>query len=1042
LRILIAEDSDIERLVLQEVVESIGHEALVANDGAEAWEVFQQHRADVLVTDWLMPGLQGPELCRLVRGHPTAPYTYVILLTALDDRESMLAGMAAGADDYLTKPLDVDDLEGRLVAAERVTQLHRQLTLHALERERTIARREALVRLAGQLAAESDPDRLLGVLLAEATALLGATAGIVSRWDPRQQLLSPIRSTIPTESDASAPALARQASNQAVARRRTVVLDEPITDDDFELRAVAATPLIYSARLLGALTVAIRRTQHFSAEDLQILEEAAEMGSAALVGLDRARTDGALLATSVLVPVGSDGRRLPFRQAALPVQPTSLVGREDELGRIRERFLGGKARLVTLTGPAGIGKTRVAVAAAAALLDVFPEAVHYVDLHPVRDSTQVLPAIAAALGAEDAPEPAEWLETRFAAHASLLVVDTFEHVLAAAADLADLVERCPGLKVLVTSREPLRVRAEHEIGIGPLATPRLDMPLSAEAAARSPAVALFVERAAATDVHFQLTDGDAEAIARICQQLDGVPLAIELAAARIRSLTPEALQTYLDLQPLGALGEGARDAPERHQTLRAALSWSYELLTPVEQRLFRRLGVFAGPFSLDAGVALGMTVAGRGEDELAHAIESLESKSLLVGLADPAQPRHFRMLETVRQYALEKLTSSGELRSALEQHCRMYVDFAERADTAADSSMPADLLRGLEAQRENLDAAVRWASRQPDAELELRLCTALTWFWLLRGSAHHGLQTIESALERSARTTGGAGRALQPRGAALLAYAQLAVGVGDWRRARRAYEQRLAIGLRDYETLLGLAASRLWLGERGAARSLAEEVCAQAVAEADRGAEVRALGLLGEIAAQKGEFAAAAASLSRAVSLASEGDDVSLLADVVESCAALAAARRNARRAVRLASAVSALREAHGARTRIGDAGRLRPWLALAREQIGAAAAELAESAGRALTLEEIVAEALTSERPPIGSSGEGQLEPLSNREAEVALLVARGWTNAQIGVQLQLSERTVEAHMRRIIHKLGFASRTQLATWTVQRIGPTAAGL
>src|SRR5919205_1854452 len=225
MRLLIAEDSEIERLVLRETIEGLGHQCLVAADGAEAWDLFQRNGADVVVTDWLMPRLEGPELCRRVRAHPSAAYTYLILLTALDDRESTLAGMAAGADDYLTKPLEVTDLEARLVAAERVTQLHRSLSQQSVERERTLARREGLLRLARQLAAESDPERLLSALLAETTALMAATGGLVSRWDEGQRVLVPIRSTIPVAVGSGEPSLAREASNNAVLRRSVVVLD-------------------------------------------------------------------------------------------------------------------------------------------------------------------------------------------------------------------------------------------------------------------------------------------------------------------------------------------------------------------------------------------------------------------------------------------------------------------------------------------------------------------------------------------------------------------------------------------------------------------------------------------------------------------------------------------------------------------------------------------------------------------------------------------------------------------------------------------------
>src|SRR5919205_985662 len=348
MRLLIAEDSEIERLVLRETIEGLGHQCLVAADGAEAWDLFQRNGADVVVTDWLMPRLEGPELCRRVRAHPGAPYTYLILLTALDDRESTLAGMAAGADDYLTKPLEITDLEARLVAAERVTQLHRNLSRQSVERERTLARREGLLRLARQLAAESDPERLLSALLAETTALMRATAGVVSRWDESQRVLVPIRSTIPASlgSSAGEPSLAREASNNAVLRRSVVVLDDPAAADAFDMRAAAAAPLIHAGRLLGAVAVATREPDaHFSVEDLDLLRQAAEIGSAELIGLDRARSEGALLAVQALEAAQPWATLSGGARPMLPIQATTLVGRDREVELVRDLLLRGDASL-------------------------------------------------------------------------------------------------------------------------------------------------------------------------------------------------------------------------------------------------------------------------------------------------------------------------------------------------------------------------------------------------------------------------------------------------------------------------------------------------------------------------------------------------------------------------------------------------------------------------------------------------------------------------------------------------------------------------
>jgi DNA-binding NarL/FixJ family response regulator len=270
--------------------------------------------------------------------------------------------------------------------------------------------------------------------------------------------------------------------------------------------------------------------------------------------------------------------------------------------------------------------------------------------------------------------------------------------------------------------------------------------------------------------------------------------------------------------------------------------------------------------------------------------------------------------------------------------------------------------------------------------------------------------------------------------AALAARALLAARFGDWRLVREAHEQRLALGVRDTATLVGLALARLRLGDRGAARALASDALALATQGGERGGQARALRLLAEIATERGDFAQAATLLTDSLAAWADLRDRLLLANCLDTCAALAAARTHAARALRLASAAASLREAVGAPLRGAEHAALERWLSAARQSLGPEAADLAEAEGYALSPEQAIDEAVARAEPSVAEPESGQLDPLSNREAEVAILVARGWTNAQIGSELHLSERTVEAHLRRITHKLGFASRTQLAAWTVQR--------
>jgi predicted ATPase/DNA-binding NarL/FixJ family response regulator len=1020
-RVLIAEDSDIERMVLQEAVEGLGHECVTAADGSQAWDIFQRSGADVLVSDWRMPGLEGPELCRRVRAHPTAPYTYVVMLTALDDKESTLAGMAAGADDYLTKPLDIDELEARLVAAARVTSLHQQLSGQAVERERSLARRQALLGLARRLAAENDADRMLSDLLAEATALLGGTGGLVSRWDASQRMLVPVRSTVPSQPNNPATTSLSLASTRSIQDRSIVVGSEPAT---------MAAPLIHDNQLLGAIAVADGGgDEAFPAEAGDVLEQLASIGAAALVGLDRARMDGAVLAMQTLHEL--DPRPLQRTRPNLPAQATPLIGREREVELVRQLILTGDANLVTLTGPAGIGKTRLAVAVAASLIDAFERRVVFVDLLPERDPRDVLPAIARSLGARglDHDDADEWLRSELGQVPLLLVLDNAEHVLGAASDVAALVRACARLRVLVTSREPLQVQVEHQVPVPPLPIADLSGPLSLDVLARSPAVALFVQRAQAADPTFHLSEENARLVVEICARLDGLPLAIELAAARTRVLPTWSLPARLEQQPLALLTGGLRDQPERHQTLRAAIAWSYTLLDDAERREFRRLGVFVGGLTLPAAAA----VAEISQADVQERIGALMIKSLLRRVDAPGNEPRFQLLETIRQYALEQLASEGERDAVQDRHAMYFLTLAEQAERGSRGAEQAAWLDRLEREHDNLRAALRWLAHTGQLELELRLASALGWYWAARGHAAEGRATLQRSLERA-----GSVPAVGSRSRAIAAAVALAVSDADWSAARSLYEQCLALTGRDAATLAGLALVRARQRDRGAARDLAEEALRRAEEHDDRHTAGLALRVLGEVATDRGAFVQAHSFYAASLEVFQALADRIELARTLEACAILAMVRTHAQRALRLAGAAATLRSATGA-VRGREAGEaLARWLELAREAVGEQRAAAAEAEGGELTPEQAIELANAPIEPELipAERSEGALHPLSERETQVAVLVARGWTNRQIASELHLSERTVEAHLRRILTRLGFASRTPLATWVVQQGG------
>jgi DNA-binding response OmpR family regulator len=311
MRVLIAEDSAMTRLMLRRAVESLGHECLVAEDGTAAWELFQERGPDVIISDWLMPGIEGPELCRRVREHARTAasnshpaYTYFVLLTVLEDKQHALEGMEAGADDYLAKPPDLDELRLRLIAASRVTGLHRQLAERDAERERAFARREVLLRLARQFAAESNVEQLLTDLLTGAVAVVGGEGGALLRWDEARAVLVPVRNTIPDSAPDTTLPLGHGASGRAAATRAPVILNDYQREVSEEtpgrrsgIQAAVGTPLLDEGRLLGALAVMSRdAATRFTAEDAQTLEILASVGAAALVALERARLDGVLLA--------------------------------------------------------------------------------------------------------------------------------------------------------------------------------------------------------------------------------------------------------------------------------------------------------------------------------------------------------------------------------------------------------------------------------------------------------------------------------------------------------------------------------------------------------------------------------------------------------------------------------------------------------------------------------------------------------------------------------------------------------------------------
>jgi predicted ATPase/class 3 adenylate cyclase len=462
---------------------------------------------------------------------------------------------------------------------------------------------------------------------------------------------------------------------------------------------------------------------------------------------------------------------LDARPHNLPAHPTALLGREREVAELRAVLREG-ARLVTLTGPGGTGKTRLGLQVAAEVLDEFRHGVFLVELAPITDPGLVPSAIAQVLGVRDlGSRPVlDALKDFLKGKALLLVLDNFEQVVAAARVIADLLAASPSLAALVTSREPLRVRGEREYAVPPLEVPDLRQPGPLEALLRNDAVALFIERAVAVRSEFALTTANAGAVAQICARLDGLPLAIELAAARVRLLSPEAMLVRFDRR-LPLLTGGARDVPARQRTLRDTIAWSYDHLDDAERRLFRRLAVFAGGLSLEAAETV-CADGGASQVAVLEGIDSLVAKSLLRQADGPEGQSRFGMLETIREFAAEQLQSLGELLELRDRHLDYYLAYAEAAEAELRGPRQAAWFDRLECENDNLRAALEWSYAEPDSgaqaiadsgraasrlEAGIRLADALEFFWVLRGRGLENLPRVMALVGRA--PTGTAARA-------------------------------------------------------------------------------------------------------------------------------------------------------------------------------------------------------------------------------------------------------------------------------------------
>ena len=561
----------------------------------------------------------------------------------------------------------------------------------------------------------------------------------------------------------------------------------------------------------------------------------------------------------------------------LPAQLTPLIGRKQEVAAVCALLRRPEVRLVTLVGTGGVGKTRLGLQVGTDLLDEFADGVCFVQLAPLSDPDLVVPTIAQALGIQEAGERPllDLLQAYVRDKQLLLLLDNFEQIAAAAPGLSELLSGCPQLKMLVTSRAVLHIRGEHEFPVPPLELPDLTHLPGSEALSQFGSVALFLQCAQTARLDFQMNPASTHTIAEICVRLDGLPLAIELAAARIKVLSLQALLTRLGHR-LQVLTSGAQDAPVRQQTLRNTLAWSYDLLDVEEQQFFRRLSIFVGRFTLADAEGLS-TVLGDTSAEVLDGVASLMDKSLLRQVEQEGEEPRLLMLATIREYGLEVLASSGEMESTQRAYAHYYLRLSEDAEVEIGGPHQAVWLERLEREHDNLRAALQWFLEQAEKEgatqdersmeTALRLGGALRDFWRIHGHISEGRNFLERALAASE----GIEASVQAK--ALIAAANLAFIQSDYDRTEMLCKQSLTL-YRELEDQPGIAFSVYLLGfvawTRGniaKARSLLAESLALAKAVDDEQRAAWSVFVQGLLESSQGEYAMARALFEESLAI-------------------------------------------------------------------------------------------------------------------------------------------------------------------------------
>jgi predicted ATPase/class 3 adenylate cyclase len=686
----------------------------------------------------------------------------------------------------------------------------------------------------------------------------------------------------------------------------------------------------------------------------------------------------------------------------LPLQPTLLIGREREVEEVRGRLLRPEVRLLTLTGPGGTGKTRLALQVAAEVLEEFPDGVFFVPLAAVGDPGLVPSTIAGTLGVVEVGDKPllESLKDHLRERRMLLVLDNFEQVMEAMPLLDELMGGAPGLRLLATSRSPLRLYGERSFPVPPLSVPDPRRLPDVQALSQYEAVRLFIDRAQDAKPDFNVTSENAPAVAEICTKLDGLPLAIELAATRIRLLTPQAMLSRLSNR-LKVVTGGAKNLPERQRTLRGAVEWSHDLLDEHEQVSFARLSVFAGGRTLEAMEAICDAEGDLGVDIL-DGVESLVEKSLLRQEEGPNGEPRFVMLETIHEYARERLEESGEAETIKRAHAEYFLELAEKAEIKDTDAASSEWLERLETEHDNFRVALSWALEHGEAETALRMAGALGDFWLMRGHLSEGASWLELALRHGdgisapvrAKALDMAGTLENYRGEHELAQSLLeesaalyrapgdkrglsravnslghtAADLGDWGRAEALYRESMELGreLGERERVCAALNNLGWAALCQEDYERAAELCREnrSLAESMGRMDLRRHGgsNLGWAYLGQGDHAEAAVLFKEALAYFREVGDQVNIAEVLEGFAGVAGAQGEGERAARLYAAAETLRQTIGAPLLPGDRPRYERQLAAARSLVAEEVWEAAWEEGRAMTLEEAVSYALAEE--------------------------------------------------------------------------------